>query len=126
MKLIYTILIAGMLFFSCETIEGEGGTSSISGKVFVKDYDADGDLKDAYYAGEWAVYIIYGDEEIYGDRMDTHFDGGYKFSSLYPGEYTIYTYSKCLTCPGEKEVISMTVNLDRNDAVVLEDLEVID
>lgn len=126
MKLLFTILLTGILFFSCETLEGEGGTSSISGKIFVKDYDTDGDLKDAYYPGEWPVYIIYGDDEIYGDKMDTHFDGGYKFTSLYPGQYTIFTYSKCASCPGGTEVISTDVTLDRSRALILEDLEVID
>jgi hypothetical protein len=107
-------------------IEGEGGSSSISGKLFVRDFDSEGFLIQEYYAGEWAVYIIYGDEEIYSDRMDTHFDGGYKFSALYPGDYTIFAYSKCDTCPGEFEVISVDVQLERGQDLVLDDIVVSD
>ncbi len=125
-KFLSFILLLIGLAVSCEVTEGEGGTSSISGKVFVRDFDMDGEFKEEYYGGEWAVYIIYGDDTIYGDRMDTHFDGSYRFSSLYPGEYTIYTYSKCLSCPGEVEVKSVSVILDRNEDLVLEDLVVED
>ena len=126
---IRSILFALSVFFlltACESVEGEGGTSSISGKVFVRDFDNDGELIDEFYAGEWAVYIVYGDDAVYGDKMDTHFDGTYRFSGLYPGNYTIYSYSKCESCPGEVEVVSVNVALERSTALSLDDLVVKD
>ena len=125
-KLYSLIFIVFLSFQSCSIEEGEGGTSSISGKVFVQDFDSTGFLEDEYYPGEWSVYIIYGDDEIYSDRMDTHYDGTYKFTSLYPGNYSIFTYSKCFTCPGEFEVKRVDVQLDRNEDLLLEDIVVID
>lgn len=125
LKALFLITSIG-LFQSCTPTEGEGGTSSVTGKVFVKDYDADGDLKDTYYPGEWTVYIIYGEEKVYSDKMDTHYDGSFKFSSLYPGNYTVYTYSKCPTCPGGKEVKEVKFSLDRNEAKTLDDIVVLD
>lgn len=128
-KYIKILFFFCILFFtvqSCTVEEGEGGTSSVSGKVFVQDFNSTGFLEDEYYPGEWAVYIVYGDDEIYSDKFDTHFDGSFRFSSLYPGNYTIFTYSKCFPCPGEFEVKSVDIQLDRNEDLVLEDIVVID
>ena len=111
---------------SCTIEEGEGGTSSIAGKIFVRDLDSDGFLQDEFFGPEWPVYIVYGDDEIYSDRMDTHYDGSFRFSSLFPGNYTIFAYSKCFTCPGEFEVVKVEVSLDRGEDIFLDDIVVID
>jgi len=126
MRYLFLALSLIFLISSCETTEGEGGTSSIEGKIFLRDFDADGDLKDEYYPGEWPVYIVYGDDTFYGDKVDTHFDGTYRFSGLYPGNYTIYTYSKCFSCPGEQEVMSLNVILERGTNALLDDITVKD
>ena len=49
-------------FFGCKKDEGVGGTSTITGKVFVHDYDASFQILSATYPKtELDVYIIYGD-----------------------------------------------------------------
>jgi hypothetical protein len=80
---------------SCSKDAGQGGNSSIFGKVYVKDYNSTFTvLQSEYYGGELDVYIIYGDEKSYGDRTRTNYDGTYEFKYLRPGKYHIYAYSR--------------------------------
>ena len=46
-----------------------------------------------YNADEW-VYIIYGDDVIYGDRLLTNPEGKFEFKYLRKGNYTVYVYSE--------------------------------
>ena len=86
------ILLLGM---SCKKEAGEGGKSSIYGKVFVKKYNSTFTvLQEEYYGPDIWVYIIYGDNRDYNDRIRTSYDGTYEFKYLRPGNYTLYTYSK--------------------------------
>ena len=91
------ILLSGMtiLLYSCEKEPGEGGKSTIYGKVFVKDYNATfTNLEEEYYGPDIWVYIIYGDDRDYSDRILTSYDGTYEFKYLRPGTYHVYAYSK--------------------------------
>jgi hypothetical protein len=93
----FFIAIAGfcILFASCEKDPGSGGKSTIYGKVLVKDYNATFTvLEETYYGPEIWVYIIYGDDRDYGDRIQTGYDGTYEFKYLRPGTYHVYAYSK--------------------------------
>lgn len=93
--LIFSLAITILASYSCKKEEGEGGNSSIYGKVFVKDYNAEfTQIKEEYYGPDEWVYIIYGDNKDYGDRILTNFDGTYEFKYLRPGTYTVYCYSK--------------------------------
>ena len=68
------ILVAG-----CKKEEGEGGTSSISGKVFAIDYNSDFSLiKTRYYIPDEDVFIVYGENTVYNDKMATHYDGSFR------------------------------------------------
>jgi hypothetical protein len=88
-------LLIPFLIFSCKKEPGIGGKSTIYGKVLVKDYNATFTvLEEVYYGpGIW-VYIIYGDDRDYSDRIETSYDGTYEFKYLRPGTYHIYAYSK--------------------------------
>ncbi len=48
---------------------------------------------DTFPAAKEDVYIMYGDEPIYGDKMETGYDGFYRFRYLTKGMYKIYAYS---------------------------------
>ena len=124
-KLVFFSLIISFLA-SCELTEGKGGKAAIKGKIFIKDYNQEGILKDEYYASEFPVYIIYGDADFYSDEVKTHLDGSFVFDYLNPGNYTIFAYSKCKDCPGEKEALTVEVSLEKNELVVLQDFEIID
>ncbi len=106
------LFLFSLIFISCEKEPGEGGTNTITGKLFVKDYNSAGILKDEYFARDERVYIIYGDNASYSDFTRTNFDGTYQFHFLYPGKYTLFAYSKCLSCPGEEEAIFETIEIE--------------
>jgi hypothetical protein len=96
-RLLITVSFILMLsvFYSCAKDPGEGGTSSISGRVYAKDYNATFTvLQGEYYAPDVYVYIIYGDGKDYGNRIKTSYDGTYEFKYLRSGTYHIYAYSK--------------------------------
>ncbi|MBN4049715.1 hypothetical protein JYT36_00645 [Bacteroidales bacterium AH-315-N07] len=124
-----TSAVLGLLLIvlvpSCEKPPGEGGTSAIKGKIFIKNYNRDGDLVGEYYGPDERVYIIYGDEDIYGDDMRTHYDGSYMFKNLRKGKYTIYTYSDANNDPSGKLAVKITAEITKNKQIVeLEDLTI--
>lgn len=108
-----------MLFsmLSCQKEAGEGGNSSIHGKITVMEY-SNGWFLGSYDGAEERVYIIYGDNNIYNDDMRTHFDGSYQFDYLYPGTYTIYTYSDCESCISGKTMVSETIEITDKGQIV--------
>ena len=103
---------------------GEGGTATIVGKVYAKDYDDLGTLISEFYAPDEDVYIIYGGgTSLHDDRYVTTFDGSFRFQYLTKGEYTVFVYSDCDTCASGIEAISQTVSITSNgEDIVLDDL----
>lgn len=114
-KTIVLICVTALMLslFSCNNKEGEGGTGAVQGYVkLVHHPDDDYQLNvDTINAAKTDVFIVYGDEEFYGDDTETNPDGFYQFDYLTPGNYTVFAYS---TLPsGEKVAVSETVTLDR-------------
>ena len=100
-----TIIIVTIGFISCEKQAGEGGNSSIYGKIYVKDYNGTFTiLQDEYYGPDIEVYIIYGDDRSYSNRERTCYNGTYEFKYLRPGKYRIYAYSKDSTLQTTAEI----------------------
>jgi len=105
MKKIFALLIVALTIssiFSCTKDAGEGGNSTIYGKIIAHNYNAEfTNLKGIYPAADEDVFIIYGDDRSYSDRVSTNYEGVYEFKYLRPGDYTIYVYSKdsTLTLP---------------------------
>lgn len=103
MKLIKTLIlsIAAVAAFSlsaCKKEAGEGGKATITGKIWVQRYNDAGFAIPASSGGQFAgayedVYIIYGDDATYGDKVQANPDGIYEFKYLRRGKYTIYAYS---------------------------------
>ena len=116
--------VAMLLISSCAKPEGEGGTSTIQGKVWAQDYNGSGVLQEEFYAPDENVYIIYGDEDnYYDDRYETSFDGSYRFQYLRPGTYTVFVYSDCVDCYSGIEAVSQTVEVTgNNEDIILDDL----
>jgi len=129
-KLRTAILISAVLIgfttLSCEKQEGIGGTSAITGKVLVRQYNSNfTTLMEQYYAPDENVFIIYGDDPVYGDKTSTNFDGTYRFEYLREGKYTIYTYSKdSAHYPTQREipVIKQVEITKRNQEVKVSDI----
>jgi len=124
------VLFIGILFLSissCTIEEGRGGRATITGKVFVEDFNNDDELIVADYAPDWKVFIVYGDDDFFSDETSTHYDGTYVFEFLYEGNYEVYAYSKCNSCPNNIEPIIIKTEITSADQIVeLEDLRVKD
>lgn len=88
---LFFIIIIG---FACKKPPGPGGNSSIKGKVTMYFYDASTNtFSKKYPAADVDVYIIYGNDVSYGDRIRTDYEGDFEFKFLRKGNYTIYVYS---------------------------------
>ena len=107
------LLASALVMPSCNKGPGEGGTGTVQGFVkLVHHPDDDYTLTpDTMVAAKTDVFIIYGDEDFFGDDVETNAEGMYQFEYLRPGEYTVFAYS---TLPsGEKVAVSETVELQR-------------
>ena len=113
LKLLLLLVAVALLLPSCNKGEGMGGTGTVLGFVkLVHHPDDDYTLTpDTVNAAKTDVFIVYGDENFFGDDIETGADGGYRFEYLRPGNYTVYAYS---TLPsGQKVAVSETVELAR-------------
>ena len=121
------ILGSLLLFVACEKGAGEGGTSTITGSVIVQEWDKDFIAKRSEHpARAEDVYIIYGDDDFYGDNVETHYDGTYQFVYLREGKYTIYVYSKDPQNPSDKKIVSTTIEISgRKQTVEVPELVII-
>jgi hypothetical protein len=80
---------------SCTNPEGQGGTGSVSGRI--TEYFYNDDYSQLLYtqgAADEDVYIIYGDDNVPGDRIRTGLSGDFRFEYLYPGNYSVYYSSE--------------------------------
>ncbi len=127
--LILTILIT--LFSACEKGPGEGGMAKIGGKIIIQDYNFDFSiLRDTYPAQDYDVYIIYGDEPYYGDKVKTSYDGYFEFPYLREGDYTVFVYSKDKTLDYNMTSKLITVEkkvsiISKKQDLIIEDLYVV-
>ena len=102
----WVIFLLGIIFTSCEKEAGEGGNSSIKGYIHVKDYNISFLILQAEYPGaNEDVYIIYGDDISYGDRIQASPDGTFEFKYLRKGKYKVYVYSDDTTASGQSVVV---------------------
>jgi hypothetical protein len=85
-----------LILISCNKEEGIGGTSSITGKIIERRYNANFSVlsEPQFYSPDEDVFIVFGDDAVYGDKVTTHFDGTYRFDYLREGSYTIFAYSE--------------------------------
>ena len=97
-----------------KTVDYDDGSSSVKGRLMVQKYVGIFKIGDPYVSQEQEVYIVYGNEEVYFDRMDTGFDGKFEFKNLIKGEYKLYALSECGTCDDVYDTISVNVNVLNN------------
>jgi len=106
------LLISVFGLNSCKKVEGEGGSSTIKGKINIQKLSSVGTLIAEYPAEEYDVYIIYGkDHTFYDDDVKTSYDGSFEFRYLQEGDYTIFTYEDCNTCASEKNVVILSTSI---------------
>src|SRR5690606_17912293 len=110
-----------VLVISCINQEGEGGTSTVQGYVYkIIHRDDVFDLNvDTFPAAKTDVYIIYGDDAVYSDKMEASHDGFFQFKYLTKGYYKVYAFSSFPD--GRKEAVCDTVYVGRGSIVSTED-----
>lgn len=107
MKLGFFVLFIVTLF-SCKKEAGEGGTSTIKGKIWVEDWNNAFTIKNGEYAGyDEDVYILYGDAVSYSEKTKANYNGEFEFKYLRKGKYKIYVYSKDNTLQSKSGDISI-------------------
>jgi len=115
-----------VIFSACKKEEGEGGKATIEGKLYTMLYDPNGKFLKKEEARKEDLFIIYGDNTVYDDQMDSDDEGSYKFQYLRKGDYTIFAYSDCNTCPSGIESVEIKVEIkDKKELVEAVDLEVV-
>ena len=126
LRALLAILIVAAVAMSCKKVEGYGGKSTIYGKVLERKFDNSGQFETEFYVPEKRVYIIFGDDDFYSDEIRTDQEGKFKFSFLYAGKYTLFTYSECSPldpCESGTRAIELTIEISNNgDVVVTDDL----
>lgn len=132
--LLTKLICLGLIFFSCEKKEGEGGSGNIVGKVYkiIDDGAIESDstlgyyfVKDTVLACDEDVFIVYGDNEYgYDDKVSTNHNGTYKFNYLNDGKYTIYTFSDYGS--GEKVAEVRNVEVVDEGSTIVEDIYIQD
>jgi hypothetical protein len=119
--LIVLAVVTTLTFNACKKEAGEGGNSSIKGKIWVEDYNSTFTTLQAQYAGaDEDVYIIYGDNTSYGNKIKASPDGSFEFKYLRKGNYTIYVYSKdkTLTSPSGKVTVKVNATISKKKETV--------
>lgn len=109
-------LVCSAWMCSCTKEAGEGGSASITGRVWVKDYNSTfSQLIAEYPAEDVYVYIVYGNDPGFDDRLKTDYKGEFQFQSLTPGDYTIYVYSadSTLMDPNDQVPVIREVTIDK-------------
>ena len=82
---------------ACKKEEGDGGMATIKGSVWVHDWDKNFHLIMYEHPGlDEDVFIVYGDQNGYGDKVSTDLNGNFQFNFLRKGNYTIYALSDTL------------------------------
>lgn len=117
----FGILIIGLLLLtsSCKKVAGEGGSSTIIGKINIKNYNSAGTLVGEYDGAKEDVYIVYGDEDnTFDDKIEASFDGSFAFKYLEKGTYTVFAYQDCITCDSGEEVVKTTVTISDKKSTV--------
>jgi hypothetical protein len=132
LTIISLLIFSFIILQSCKKEPGIGGEAKIYGKVYYKHYNStfttlinEGYLSDTY------VYIVYGDNVNYGQRIKTNYKGEFEFKYLFKGKYTIYTYgldSLALVSGqlpiSEKAVILNVDVTKKREQIILDDFNV--
>ncbi|WP_243350300.1 hypothetical protein [Parabacteroides sp. FAFU027] len=117
-KFYFLLFVLSLTFASCRNEEGEGGSSSVQGYVY-KIIHSDNNYSlqtDTVPASKEDIYIIYGDDEFYGDDEKAGANGFFQFKYLREGDYKLFAYSSL--SDGIKNAVTTSVHLGNHKTVV--------
>jgi hypothetical protein len=132
MKYTPIIIAFAILIASCKKEPGIGGDAEIRGQVWT--YALNGSATDTigeYPAKDTYVYIAFGDNTGFDKRVKTDYNGNYRFSYLYPGDYTLYVYSydpdfDQETSDGQVAIIKRVTIRKRKEDIELDRFEILE
>jgi hypothetical protein len=124
------LILFGVLLVSinsCSKGPGPGGDATITGKLLVESYNSNCSIKQAeYYGVDEDVYIVYGDDPSYSERVRTGPGGVFWFPYLRKGTYTIYAVTESCSVLLGDSISSKTVEItDRKETITTEDIVVV-
>lgn len=113
-QLLNVLLIAiTICITSCKKPAGEGGNSSIKGNIWAENWDNTFTTLTSQGPGSNIdVFIIYGNETNYGDKISTTPDGNFEFKYLRPGLYKVYVYSKTPSSINPNGEVAVTLDAE--------------
>ena len=110
------LLLPLPLFHSCSKSAGEGGNSSIKGHVWVKDINSTFQIQAQYDGYDEDVFIIYGDDISFSERIRSSYEGVFEFKYLRPGKYKIFMYSEDSVAPASNpNVVTILKEIEIKD-----------
>jgi hypothetical protein len=110
---------------SCTNGPGTGGKASIEGVVKATRYVNNCTTNaGSFLAEDEDVYLVYGDDPSYGDRVKTGPGGVFYFKYLRPGKYKVYAYSSTCTVAQKLAVLMEVEITDKNQALVTDTLRI--
>lgn len=130
MKLIFGVfwgLMIALTLAGCAKVEGEGGSSAIIGKINVKFLDGAENVLAEYEGTDEDVFIIYGEgNTTHNDKVETSYDGSFRFDYLERGKYQIFVYQENNTGPsGDKDVRIFDVEIvDKKSTIDLGTIDI--
>lgn len=101
-----------------KTVDYDDGNSTIKGRLMEQEFAGVFPINSPYPSQENEVYIVFGDDEVYFDRMDTGNDGMFEFKDLVKGTYTLYAYSQCETCTNELDTVAYEISITENNQLI--------
>lgn len=113
---IFCLLVIG--FPSCELTPGEGGTSTITGKVYLKEVNSSGIVTAEYFVPDEDVFIMFDDDSIYDESTKTSYNGEYQFNFLRKGRYKIFAYTDASFSSDYQEPVFAEIEISENHQTV--------
>ena len=127
MKYILTFIAFAIVVASCKKEPGVGGDAEIRGQVWA--YALNGSATDTiaeYAAEDTYVYFVYGENIGFDKRVKTDYNGEFRFSFLYPGDYTLYVYSfDPAAIDAQSPIIRKVTIEDRKEEIEIERFEIL-
>jgi len=124
----FLIFAFSTAFYSCKKPAGEGGNSSIKGKIWVEDWNSGFTIKNGEYAGaDEDVFILYGDAVSYSEKTRANYNGEFEFKYLRKGKYTIYVFSKDKTLQsqsGDTSVVRQVEITAKKQVITLDQINI--
>lgn len=123
--LAFAALQISVFFTACTNGPGPGGKASIEGVLKATRYVNNCTTNaGSFLAEDEDVYLIYGEDPSYGDRVKTGPGGVFYFKYLRPGKYTVYAYSSNCSV-AQKEAVIMEVEItDKNEMLITDTLRI--